>query len=218
MAELKRYWLGKKGTLQVYQRTPLLAKQDEMEPITQEEAYARRAKLKEQQIQDRHLKMSGMEAPTEEDLKLTELKRLVAEGLVPAAELAAYQKSVETQETPGMEVPKKKTFDEMDVGELRTAAQEMKVPIDPLADAQVIRDELNAAVTASMPVIKTAETAAPEEAAPEFAAEDADDLTEMGQGALFAEAEKVDVKKAGKLDELRINIRRARKEKLAEKE
>lgn len=192
---IKRYWLRRRGTLTVCQRTPILAKDEDMIPISEEEA-RRLQKLKAEKDRERALlAQAGLVPAGEADTDEVKRQELIKKGLIPPDEEEAK---------PAAKPTAKKTLDEMTEPELRKKAMDMKILVHPEASAEMIRDEIRSALGASAAPAK-------EDQKIEFAEEDPDDLDVMNRNELFAEADKLGVKREGTNLELKIKIRQARK-------
>jgi hypothetical protein len=120
IATPKRYWLRKKGTLSVFQRTALLAKRDDMEAITEEQALdlIKQQEAANVRMAAKRREALNMDAPPNAtaDVETPEAKEqalLVEEGAVPPPR------------DPNAEVP----LEEMDITELREIAAGLKIAV-----------------------------------------------------------------------------------------
>jgi len=199
--QIKRYWLRRRGTDFVCQRTRVLAKNDDMIPISEEDAMKIRAIKDNKALDCRIARNAGMAIPTKESIDDAKHRELVEQGLIPADEAEL--------DHPQMHDPnREKTLLEMNEVELRKKAFEMKILIGDEATAEDIREEINRAT-----VVLTGPP--PEdESHTDFAPEGNDDLNLMNHKQLFDEAGKVGVVKKGDNATLRIQIRQARKAQL----
>jgi len=128
-APIKRYWLRKEGTYEVFQRTKTLAARPDMVPVTEEKA----KELQEIKKAKQQAKLQAMRAGEEVDEKVAkdeEKARQIEQGLIPADE----------DEEPA----KAKTVDEMDEEELRAMLKDMKIAVGDDADMEQLRATIKA--------------------------------------------------------------------------
>jgi len=197
---IKRYWLRRRGTLFVCQRTPQLAKRDDMIPITQEERDRIHAMKEEKQRQERFRRQAGLPLVRDEEVERQMLEQQVKEGLVPESALHEGEKQRDSRKGP--------TLAEMNEAELREAALNLKIVIPDDADAPALRKVIENALEATSGPRPPAEDEEPTE----FAEETPDDLDEMNFRDLQKEAKSLGLNATGTVKELQIKIRQARKE------
>lgn len=139
VANIKRYWLRKRGTNLTYQRTAVLAARPDMEAVDEKKA----KELQAAEIKRRAGETAAIAAANQ--------------GVTPASEARQSEEDEEKQrqiaagiipETDNPEEPKQKTLEEMNEAECKAMLTEMKLPVNDSDTLEIMKETLKAVISA----------------------------------------------------------------------